>query len=48
MTALGVVGDLVEKAIIKAGELNEEYQLSSKATVALSDAVEKAKASSKA
>ncbi|KAL7539243.1 hypothetical protein ACHAWF_006347 [Thalassiosira exigua] len=45
MTALGVVGDLVEKAIIKAGELNEEYQLSSKATVALKDAVEKAKES---
>ncbi|KAL7542705.1 hypothetical protein ACHAXR_012089 [Thalassiosira sp. AJA248-18] len=47
MTALGVVGDLVEKAIIKAGELNEEYQLSSKATVALSDAVEKAKAANR-
>eukprot|EP00578_Thalassiosira_sp_NH16_P024782 CAMPEP_0181099080 /NCGR_PEP_ID=MMETSP1071-20121207/12471_1 /TAXON_ID=35127 /ORGANISM="Thalassiosira sp., Strain NH16" /LENGTH=231 /DNA_ID=CAMNT_0023181723 /DNA_START=42 /DNA_END=737 /DNA_ORIENTATION=+ len=46
MTALGVVGDLVEKAIIKAGELNEEYQLSSKATVALSEAVEKAKKAS--
>lgn len=44
MTALGVIGDLVEKAIIKAGELNEEYQLSSKATAAISDAVEKAKA----
>jgi len=44
MTALGVVGDLVEKAIIKAGELNEEYQLSSKAAAAISDAVEKAKA----
>jgi hypothetical protein len=41
---LGVVGDLVEKAIIKAGELNEEYQLSSKAAAAISDAVEKAKA----
>ena len=25
VTALGVVGDLVEKAIKKAGELNEEY-----------------------
>jgi hypothetical protein len=25
LTALGVVGDLVEKAIVKAGELNEEY-----------------------
>lgn len=46
MTALGVVGDLVEKAIVKAGELNEEYQLSSKATAALSDAVATAKASS--
>lgn len=47
MTALGVVGDLVEKAIIKAGELNDEYQLSSKATSALSDAIEKAKAANK-
>lgn len=46
MTALGVVGDLVEKAIIKAGELNEEYSLSSKATTALKQAVEKAKAAS--
>ena len=43
MTALGVVGDLVEKAIIKAGELNEEYSLSSKAMAAINDAVEKAK-----
>ena len=43
MTALGVVGDLVEKAIIKAGELNEEYKLSDKATKAIGDAVEKAK-----
>jgi hypothetical protein len=25
LTALGVVGDLVEKAIVKAGELNEEF-----------------------
>lgn len=47
MTALGVIGDLVEKAIIKAGELNEEYQLSSKATTALSDAVEKAKSANR-
>ena len=47
MTALGVVGDLVEKAIIKGGELNEEYSLSDKATVALKDAVEKAKSASK-
>ncbi|KAL3797223.1 hypothetical protein ACHAWO_000652 [Cyclotella atomus] len=43
MTALGVVGDLVEKAIIKAGELNEEYKLSDKATKAITEAVEKAK-----
>jgi hypothetical protein len=47
LTALGVVGDLVEKAIIKAGELNEEYQLSSKAAAALSEAVEKAKAANR-
>merc|ERR1712157_490542 len=46
MTALGVVGDLVEQAIIKAGEINEEYQLSDKAIVALGDAVDKAKAAS--
>lgn len=43
VTALGVVGDLIEKAIIKAGELNEEYKLSEKATKAISEAVEKAK-----
>lgn len=42
-TALGVVGDLVEKAVKKAGELNEEYQLSSKARDSLAKAVEKAK-----
>ncbi|KAL3826924.1 hypothetical protein ACHAXA_006004 [Cyclostephanos tholiformis] len=46
MTALGVVGDLVEKAVVKAGELNEEYQLSSKASAALAEAIEKAKAAS--
>lgn len=45
-TALGVVGDLVEKAIKKAGELNEEYQLSSKAKESLVKAVEKAKEAS--
>jgi hypothetical protein len=43
VTALGVIGDLVEKAVTKAGELNEEYQLSSKAVAAISQAVEKAK-----
>ena len=43
VTALGVVGDLVEKAVKKAGELNEEYKLSEKAVEALSSAVAKAK-----
>jgi len=42
-TALGVVGDLVEKAIKKAGELNEEYALTDKAKAALTSAVDKAK-----
>jgi hypothetical protein len=46
-TALGVIGDLVEKAVKKAGELNEEYQLSSKAKDALAKAVEKAKEAAK-
>lgn len=43
MTALGVVGDLVEKAIKKAGELNSEYKLSDKALTSLKTAVDKAK-----
>lgn len=47
MTALGVVGDLVEKAVKKAGELNEEYMLTDKAKTALSGAVEKAKDAAK-
>jgi hypothetical protein len=46
-TALGVVGDLVEKAVKKVGELNEEYQLSEKAKAALSQAVDKAKTAAK-
>uniref|UniRef100_A0A7S4R4D9 Uncharacterized protein n=1 Tax=Ditylum brightwellii TaxID=49249 RepID=A0A7S4R4D9_9STRA len=45
-TALGVIGDLVEKAVAKAGELNEEYKLTEKGLAALKDAVEKAKAAS--
>mmetsp|Transcript_18014 Transcript_18014/g.39296 ORF Transcript_18014/g.39296 Transcript_18014/m.39296 type:complete len:222 (+) Transcript_18014:115-780(+) len=49
VTALGVVGDLVEKTVAKIGELNEEYQLTDKAKTALSSAVDKAKdAASKA
>mmetsp|Transcript_23138 Transcript_23138/g.54634 ORF Transcript_23138/g.54634 Transcript_23138/m.54634 type:complete len:223 (-) Transcript_23138:330-998(-) len=49
VTALGVVGDLVEKTIAKIGELNDEYQLTDKAKTALSSAVDKAKdAASKA
>jgi len=46
-TALGVVGDLVEKAVKKFGELNEEYQLTGKATEALKGAVDKAKLAAK-
>jgi peptidoglycan hydrolase CwlO-like protein len=46
-TALGVFGDLIEKAVTKAGELNEEYQLSSKAQESLAKAVEKAKEAAK-
>lgn len=42
-TALGVIGDLVEKAVKKAGEVNEEYKLTDKAITALSGAVDKAK-----
>lgn len=45
-TALGVVGDLVEKAIKKAGELNAEYNLSEKAKDSLAKAVDKAKEAS--
>lgn len=47
LTALGVFGDLIEKAINKAGELNEEYQLTTKAKNALATAVEKAKEAAK-
>ena len=43
VTALGVIGDLVEKAVKKAGELNEEYALTTKAQEALKTAVDKAK-----
>jgi hypothetical protein len=42
-TALGVFGELVEKAVKKAAELNEEYQLTDKAMTSLTGAVAKAK-----
>jgi len=42
-TALGVIGDLVEKTVKKASELNEEYSLTGKAKDALDGAVAKAK-----
>merc|ERR1712232_652249 len=45
-TALGVVGDLIEKAVEKASELNEEYQLSDKALAAVQNAVDNAKSAS--
>jgi hypothetical protein len=43
VTALGVVGDLVEKALKKAAELNEEYKLTEKASASLTGAIDKAK-----
>jgi len=42
-TALGVIGDLVERAINKAGELNEDYKLSDRALEAVKTAVDKTK-----
>jgi len=42
VTALGIVGDLVEKAVVKASELNEEYKLTDKAIDALKAGVSKA------
>lgn len=42
-TALGVIGELVERAVKKAGEVNEEYKLSDKALSAVESAVSKAK-----
>lgn len=47
VTALGVIGDLVEKTVAKVGELNQEYQLTDKAKEALSGAVAKAKDAAK-
>mmetsp|Transcript_4056 Transcript_4056/g.3833 ORF Transcript_4056/g.3833 Transcript_4056/m.3833 type:complete len:238 (-) Transcript_4056:298-1011(-) len=43
VSALGVIGDLVERAVAKAGELNSEYKLTDKAQEALKTAVDKAK-----
>jgi len=42
VTALGVVGDLVEKALVKAGELNDEYKLSDKALATIKEVSSKA------
>mmetsp|Transcript_9165 Transcript_9165/g.13865 ORF Transcript_9165/g.13865 Transcript_9165/m.13865 type:complete len:232 (+) Transcript_9165:96-791(+) len=42
-TALGVIGDLVERAVKQAGIINEEYKLTQKAMDAISTAVDKAK-----
>eukprot|EP00980_Cylindrotheca_fusiformis_P004026 scaffold880_cov132-Cylindrotheca_fusiformis.AAC.22 len=47
VTALGVVGDLVEKTVKKVSELNEEYALTAKAKDALDGAVSKAKEAQK-
>jgi len=47
MTSLGVIGELVEKAIKKGAELNEEYKLSEKALSALKSAVDSASTKAK-
>jgi len=47
MTALGVVGDLIEKAVKRAGELNEEYKLTDKAQSSLKNAVDRAREAAK-
>lgn len=46
-TALGVIGDLVERAVKQAGAINEEYKLTEKAMDAIKAAVEKAKSANK-
>jgi hypothetical protein len=46
-TALGVVGELVERTVKQAGTINEEYKLTDKAQTALSGAVDKAKDAAK-
>ena len=47
LTALGVVGELVDKAVAKAKEVNEEYNLVDKATASAKAAVDKAKTAAK-
>lgn len=47
VTALGVVGDLVERAVKQAGAINAEYKLTDKALDAIKAAVEKAKNANK-
>jgi len=46
-TALGVIGELVERTVQQAGTINEEYNLTDKAKDALAGAVDKAKAAAK-
>jgi len=47
LTSLGVVGDLIEKAVMKASELNEEYKITDKGLEALKGAIDKASAAAK-
>jgi len=42
-TALGVLGDFIDQAVEKVGELNDEYKLTDKALDSLKAAVDKAK-----
>lgn len=46
-TALGVIGELVERTVQQAGTINEEYNLTDKAKDALAGAVDKAKSAAK-
>jgi len=46
-TALGVIGELVERTVKQAGAINEEYKLTDKAMDALNIAVDKAKTAKK-
>jgi phage-related minor tail protein len=47
LTALGVLGELVEKAVDKAKEVNSEYKITDKALTSAKQAVEKAKEAAK-
>lgn len=43
VSVLGAVGDVLEKAINKADEVNKEYKLSDKAITAVNEAIDSVK-----